>query len=142
VQLPLIKGDAVFFNPALFHAAGTNRTTDVHRMANLLQINSPLGKCLEAIDHERMVNAVYPSLLKLKASGATAQEVDNAIGSAANGYAFPTNLDRDQPLKGLTNDAQVDVVRRAVADDWSADKVSAELRDYAYRRLTHGELPS
>ena len=47
VQLPLLKGDAVFFNPALFHAAGTNRTTDVHRMANLLQINSPLGKCLE-----------------------------------------------------------------------------------------------
>ena len=26
VQLPLAKGDAVFFNPALFHAAGTNHT--------------------------------------------------------------------------------------------------------------------
>ena len=35
-------------------AAGTNRTTDVYRMANLLQINSPLGKCLESIDHHRM----------------------------------------------------------------------------------------
>jgi ectoine hydroxylase-related dioxygenase (phytanoyl-CoA dioxygenase family) len=142
VQLPLLKGDAVFFNPALFHAAGTNRTTDVHRMANLLQINSPLGKCLEAIDHERMCNAVYPSLLKLKASGASAQEVDNAIGAAANGYAFPTNLDRDQPLKGLTNDAQVDVVRRAVAEEWDAHQLSAELRDYANRRLTHGEISS
>ncbi len=53
--------------------------------------------------------------------------VDNAIGSAANGYAFPTNLDRDQPLKGLTNDAQVDVVRRAVDEEWSAEKVGAEL---------------
>jgi hypothetical protein len=71
-----------------------------------------------------------------------AQDLDNAIGSAANGYAFPTNLDRDQPLKGLTNDAQVDVVRRAVDEEWSAEKLHDELRDYAYRRLTHGELSS
>ena len=143
VQLPLSKGDAVFFNPALFHAAGTNRTTDVHRMANLLQINSPLGKCLESIDHERMVNAVYPSLLKLKASGVPAQDLDNAIGSAANGYAFPTNLDRDQPLKGLTNDAQVDVVRRAV--DRGVERGEGRAPNSATtptRRLTHGELPS
>jgi hypothetical protein len=76
----------------------------------------------------------------LKAS-ASPREVDNAIGAAANGYAFPTNLDRDQPLKGLTNDAQVDIVRRAVAEEWPSDKVSGELRDYASRRLTHGELP-
>jgi ectoine hydroxylase-related dioxygenase (phytanoyl-CoA dioxygenase family) len=140
VQLPLAKGDAVFFNPALFHAAGTNRTTDVHRMANLLQINSPLGKCLEAIDHERICNAVYPSLLAFKASGAPATEVDNAVGACANGYAFPTNLDRDQPLAGLTNDAQVDVVRRAVAESWSPETLHTELRAYANRRLTSGEL--
>ncbi|MGA0325267.1 MAG: phytanoyl-CoA dioxygenase family protein, partial [Ilumatobacteraceae bacterium] len=38
-QLPLHKGDAVFFNPALFHAAGTNISSDVKRMANLLQIS-------------------------------------------------------------------------------------------------------
>ena len=142
VQMPLEKGDAVFFNPALFHAAGTNRTTDVHRMANLLQINSPLGKCLETIDHERMCNSVFPSLLKFKASGARARDVENAIGACANGYAFPTNLDRDRPLQGLTNDAQVDVVRRAVAEEWTSEKLSAELREYAYRRLTHGELSS
>ncbi|MGW4025197.1 phytanoyl-CoA dioxygenase family protein, partial [Streptomyces sp. NPDC005009] len=36
VQLPLAKGDAVFFNPALFHAAGSNRSADIRRMANLL----------------------------------------------------------------------------------------------------------
>ena len=140
VQLPLHKGDAVFFNPALFHAAGTNRTTTIHRMANLLQINSALGKCLEAIDHERMCNAVYPSLLRFKSSGAAAIELDNAIAACADGYAFPTNLDRDQPLAGLTNDAQIDVVRRAVAEGWSPDALHSELRAYANRRLTHGEL--
>jgi hypothetical protein len=111
-------------------------------MANLLQINSPLGKCLEALDHERMCNAVYPSLLKLKASGASDLEVENAVGACANGYAFPTNLDRDQPLAGLTNDAQVDVVRRAVAEGWSRGALSAELRVYANRRMTHGEFVS
>ena len=66
VQLALHKGDAVFFNPAVFHAAGTNQTTDVYRMANLLQINSPLGKTLESIDHERMCNDVFPALLRMK----------------------------------------------------------------------------
>jgi hypothetical protein len=101
-----------------------------------------MGKCLEVIDHERMCNAVYPSLLRLKRGGVSPRELENAIGACANGYAFPTNLDRDQPLKGLTNDAQVDVVRRAVTEEWKADALAAALRDYAYRRLSHGELPS
>jgi ectoine hydroxylase-related dioxygenase (phytanoyl-CoA dioxygenase family) len=141
-QLPLGKGDAVFFNPAVFHAAGTNETADVYRMANLLQINSPLGKTLESIDHERLSNAVYPALLDLKRSGASHQEVQNAILAAADDYAFPINLDRDQPLGGLTPDAPADVVRRAVAEEWSADRLADELRGCAYRRLSAGELPN
>lgn len=32
VQAPLAKGDALFFNPAVFHAAGDNTTKDVHRL--------------------------------------------------------------------------------------------------------------
>src|SRR5690349_7604176 len=46
VQVPLAKGDAAFFNPALFHAAGTNRTTGVKRMANLLQVSSAFGRAM------------------------------------------------------------------------------------------------
>jgi hypothetical protein len=42
----------------------------------------------------------------------------------------------------LTNDAQVDVVRRAVAEEWSSDTLKAALREYANRRLTHGNLIS
>ncbi len=42
VQLPLRRGDAVFFNPALLHGAGANHTGDVYRMANLLQVSSPV----------------------------------------------------------------------------------------------------
>ncbi|MGZ7023713.1 MAG: phytanoyl-CoA dioxygenase family protein [Ilumatobacteraceae bacterium] len=140
MQLALKKGDAVFFNPAVFHAAGTNQTTDIYRMANLLQINSPLGKTLESIDHERMCNAVFPALMRMKAAGASEQEVENAITATANGYAFPVNLDRDQPIGGLTPDCQADVLRRAVVEGSTAEALQAELRAYANRRLTTGDV--
>ena len=107
-----------------------------------LQINSPLGKTLESIDHERMCNAVFPALLKMKADGASPQEIDNSITATADGYAFPINLDRDQPIGGLTPDCQADLLRRAVDEAWSADALRAELRAYAYRRLSVGDLPA
>jgi ectoine hydroxylase-related dioxygenase (phytanoyl-CoA dioxygenase family) len=69
VRLPLAKGDAVFLNPALFHAAGSNSTTDVRRMANLLQVSSPFGRAMETVDRRRVVQAIYPPLLARKASG-------------------------------------------------------------------------
>jgi ectoine hydroxylase-related dioxygenase (phytanoyl-CoA dioxygenase family) len=137
VQMALSKGDAVFFNPAVFHAAGTNQTSDVRRMANLLQINSPLGKALEAIDHEQMCNAVFPSLLAMKAADASATDIDNAIVAAADCYPFPTNLDRDVPIGGLTPPSQADIMRLAVTEAWSASRLNNELRAYAHRRLTH-----
>ncbi|MCP3688537.1 MAG: phytanoyl-CoA dioxygenase, partial [Gammaproteobacteria bacterium] len=37
IQLPLSLGDAVFFNPALMHGAGENRSSHIKRIANLLQ---------------------------------------------------------------------------------------------------------
>ena len=96
VQLPLEKGDAVFFNPALFHAAGSNHSADIKRMANLLQVSSAFGRAMESIDRARMIDAVYPTLLRLTDPAA----VENVIAATAEGYAFPTNLDRDQPIGG------------------------------------------
>ncbi|GAB7528746.1 phytanoyl-CoA dioxygenase family protein [Pseudomonas sp. 3A(2025)] len=102
VQLPLHKGDLLFFNPALMHAAGTNRTADRQRMANLLQISSAFGKPMEALDHDRMMLAVYPYLLgRLEQQTLDATALNAVIASAAQGYAFPTNLDSDPPLQGL-----------------------------------------
>lgn len=57
VQLPLEKGDGLFFNPAMFHAAGDNRSDNIHRMANLMQIGSPMGRTLERIDRTAMTRA-------------------------------------------------------------------------------------
>ena len=67
VQLPLAKGDAAFFNPALFHGAGTNRSADVRRMANLLQVSSAFGRAMESVDRVAMSIALYPVLARRKA---------------------------------------------------------------------------
>ena len=40
-------------------------------------------------------------LLARKASGAGEQYLRNVIAASAEGYAFPTNLDLDQPVNGL-----------------------------------------
>ena len=135
VQLPLEKGDAVFFNPALFHAAGSNHSADIKRMANLLQISSAFGRAMESIDRARMSVALYPVLLGLAKDDPDA--VDHVIAATAEGYAFPTNLDRDQPIGGLAPQSQAELLRQAVAETWSAERLEQALTDHAGRRQTH-----
>lgn len=115
-QLPLRKGDVVFFNPALFHAAGSNVTTDVKRMANLLQVSSAMGRAMETMDRIRMSKAVYGALADRHAAGMASAAVLNAATAAADGYAFPTNLDNDPPLGGLTPPSHLDILMEALAD--------------------------
>lgn len=136
VQLPLAKGDAVFFNPALFHAAGSNHTADVRRMANLLQISSAFGRAMESVDRERIVTAIYPALLSRKAAG---HDVDHAVAAAAEGYAFPTNLDLDQPVDGMSPPSQADIVRQALTEGASPEELATRLRDHAAARRTTQE---
>ncbi|WP_170333576.1 phytanoyl-CoA dioxygenase family protein [Ruegeria arenilitoris] len=125
IQLPLEKGDAVFFNPALFHAAGENSSADIHRMANLLQISSAFGRAMEAIDRRSMSEAVFPSLIALKQRGdLTAAELDAAIAATAEGYPFPTNLDTDPPVGGNAPESQADILRRAVSEGWTEAQLS------------------
>ncbi|MFI2629354.1 phytanoyl-CoA dioxygenase family protein [Streptomyces collinus] len=134
VQLPLAKGDAVFFNPALFHAAGTNRSADIRRMANLLQVSSPFGRAMETVDREAVSNAVYPALLKRKAEGADQAWLDHVVAASAEGYPFPTNLDSDPPVDGLAPPSQADLMRRALREEWTPEALRAELRAGAERR--------
>ena len=143
VQLPLRTGDAVFFSPAMFHAAGHNRTADVHRMANLLQISSAFGRATEAVDRTRMVHAVYPSLRARLASGLDRAAAANVVASSAEGYAFPTNLDRDQPVDGLAPPSQADLMNQALDDDWTPERLRLELYLHGERhRSAVGEDPS
>ena len=135
VQIPLSKGDAVFFNPALYHGAGANTSADVRRMANLLQISSPFGRAMEALDRTAMARAVYPALRAMKLAGRSPAEVLNAVVATAEGYPFPTNLDRDQPIGSLAPPSQVDVVLAALADDLTPEALDVALRDQNERRI-------
>lgn len=126
VQLPLAKGDLLFFNPALFHAAGENKTTDVERFVNLMQIGSALGRTLENVDRYQMSLALYPVLLDGK-TGLSEAEVDAAIASCAEGYPFPTNLDTDPPVGGLAPPSMADLMRQALDGGYSIDAFRAAL---------------
>ena len=136
VQLPLRKGDAVFFNPALFHAAGNNVSADVQRMANLLQVSSAFGRTMEAVDRVRTTKAIYPVLRARRRAGADRRAVSRALACAADGYPFPTNLDLDANVGGLTPVSQVDLVEQALDEDWSVDSTHAALDAYAARHQT------
>jgi ectoine hydroxylase-related dioxygenase (phytanoyl-CoA dioxygenase family) len=134
VQLPLSKGDAAFFNPALFHGAGHNRSADIRRMANLLQVSSAFGRAMETVDRTRMARALFPVLLERKAAGVAPAVLARAVAACAEGYPFPTNLDLDQPVDGLAPPTQAEILLRAVDERWSPDAVDAELAAYAQRR--------
>ncbi|WP_225095119.1 phytanoyl-CoA dioxygenase family protein [Streptomyces sp. CoH27] len=134
VQLPLAKGDAVFFNPALFHAAGSNRTAGVRRTANLLQVSSAFGRAMETVDREAVAGAVFPVLLRRAAQGVDQAWLEHVIAASAEGYPFPTNLDSDPPVDGLAPPSQADLVRRAVREGWDPELLRTRLRANAERR--------
>lgn len=133
VQVPLRRGDALFFNPALMHAAGANTSLRIHRMANLLQVSSAFGRAMESVDRRRLSAAVYPALLR---SGLDAQLTAHAIAACAEAYPFPTNLDRDPPREGLAPPSQADVLTRAVRERWEERRLHDELEAHGERRLT------
>ena len=114
VQLPLQKGDLVFFNPAVMHGAGTNHTTDRLRMVNLLQVSSAFGRAMETVNRTRMVRRLYATL-----RGAYGLNLDNVIAATAEGYPFPTNLDSNPPVGGMAPKTQADYLRQALAEGQS-----------------------
>ncbi len=138
VQLPLRKGDAAFFNPALFHGAGSNVSADIQRVANLLQVSSGFGRAMEHVDRAKIAKAVYPTLRRRQESGTAPAVLARAVAAAAEGYPFPTNLDRDQPVGGLTPLTQADLLAQALAEGWEPALVDEALDAYAARRSNEG----
>ncbi len=135
IQIPLEKGDALFFNPALFHAAGENRSPDIQRMANLIQISSAFGRAMETIDRVAMSKSLYPVIQALRADGRLDDlRTAAAIAASAEGYSFPTNLDTDPPVGGLAPETQAALFHRALRDDMSADAFNAALDAQTARR--------
>lgn len=137
VQLPLGKGDLLFFNPATFHAAGDNETDDVLRFANLMQIGSAYGRSIEIVDRARMAKALFPSLACLADGTLSEFEVDTVVAATAEGYPFPANLDIDSPLSGMAPPSQQDIMRQALVDGWDAERFGREIDAQTNRKRSH-----
>jgi len=135
VQMPLEKGDVVFFNPALFHAAGTNRSADIKRVANLLQVSSAFGRAMETVNREKMSARLFPALKSLQEK-LSPDEIANAVAACAEGYSFPTNLDRDPPLGGLAPKTQAQLMHEALKEGWSDEAFTAALAAQAQKKLS------
>lgn len=126
-QVALSKGDMLFFNPAVLHGAGANQTTDVQRIANLLQISSPFGRAMEDIDRRAMLAALFPVLRRYWDDDLDRAGLRRAMAACVEGYAFPGDLDRDQPVDGLAPEADAAIVDRALTDGWSPERLAEAL---------------
>ena len=91
---------------------------------------------MESVDRTRMSAALYPALLALREAGdLSAEECANAVAACAEGYSFPTNLDRDPPLHGLAPETQAQLMLKALAEQWPAERFQDALDKHAWRRL-------
>ena len=136
VQVPLKKGDMVFFNPALMHAAGNNDTSEYHRFANLVQVSSAYGRSMELLDKTRMCIALYPTLLALKEeAGWSEHHTRQAVEACAEGYAFPANMELEPPANGLAPASQQDLMMGSLLDSVpAAEFAETVLAQHALKR--------
>jgi ectoine hydroxylase-related dioxygenase (phytanoyl-CoA dioxygenase family) len=143
VSAPLEVGDGVFFNPGLFHAAGSNTMdprTGFRRVANLLQVSSAFGKPMESVDSVAVVRAVWDEMvLRFTAAGGIAdsggefepevwgigmREVRALVQAVGEGYPFPTNLDSRPPQPGgMAPESEQDVIVRGLVEGWDCGRV-------------------
>ena len=128
VALELDAGDAVFFNPALFHAAGENQMEDFDRKANLLQISAAMGKTMENLDTVKMVDACWEELAQKYKREGWSQQVECVVKTVADGYPFPTNLDKRAPRpNGMAPSSEQEILKCGLVKSWSKTQVVEEL---------------
>jgi hypothetical protein len=84
---------------------------------------------METVDTTAVCRAVFPVL-----RGWSGHALDNVVATAAEAYAFPTNLDHDQPIGSLAPPTQADLLHRAVTEDWSPERFDEELTAQEERR--------
>jgi len=138
-QLPLSKGDAVFFNPGLIHAAGDNISPNTDRLANLVQVSSAFGQPMEVLDRYRMSVAAYPHLLRLtnELGRGDPSAVLPALECTALGNAFPTNLDRDTPQGSAPPPSMKDKVWEALMMQISEEEFKEWMKEHGWLRESH-----
>jgi ectoine hydroxylase-related dioxygenase (phytanoyl-CoA dioxygenase family) len=66
----------------------------------------------------------------------TKDQGSNAVAACAEGYSFPTNLDRDPPIGGLAPQSQQALMIQALAENWEPERFNKALETWSWRRLT------
>ena len=115
---------------------------DVRRMANLLQVSSPFGRAMESVDRVAISKALFPVLRERRAAGASDAFLRCVVAASAEGYAFPTNLDRDQPVGDLAPESQAGLVWRALTEGWDENTLATELDAHRERHQAAGHRSS
>ncbi|KAH5306713.1 hypothetical protein HBI11_117180 [Parastagonospora nodorum] len=130
VSVTLEKGDGLFFNPALFHAAGQNDSADIQRSANLLQISSAFGKPMKLIDTHPLIELTWHGLTEMYKNEGLSDKVMAFVGNVAEGYPFPTNLDRRIPeTAGMAPSSEQDLLIKGLKASWTKDDLLGELQN-------------
>jgi ectoine hydroxylase-related dioxygenase (phytanoyl-CoA dioxygenase family) len=135
VQLPLNKGDALFFNPALFHAGGENKTSNIDRSVNLLQVSSAFSKPMESVDLYKIILTIYPQLLDLyQRDLLTALSLDSILTASCDAYSFPTNLDTDSPIGSMAPKTVKELTHEALINKWDYSEFKDKLSGHQQKR--------
>ena len=135
VQLSLKKGDAVFFNPAVFHAGGENRSKNIIRSVNLLQLSSAFSKAMESVDLYKISLNIYKDLRKVyKKVFFDEHSLDAILTAACDAYSFPTNLDKDLPLGTMSPQTLKELYQQALKEDWKYSRFKEEIKKHKKRR--------
>lgn len=135
VDLPLEKGDGVFFSPALFHAAGSNQSANINRMVNLLQVSSAFGKPMESIDTISLVESSWDELSRLYQDKTLRDETKSFVAALGEGYAFPSNLDIHEPKAGsMAPVSEQDIILEALQRGASKADILQTLETYTSGR--------
>jgi hypothetical protein len=83
---------------------------------------------METVDRRKMCKLLYPfALASRNDSTLNASELAATIAAAAEGYSFPTNLDRDPPKGGLAPETQQALFARAIAEGMNDQEFASHL---------------
>ena len=100
---------------------------DVNELRTLVATSTELMDYPHAVEVRGNV-PVYDSVQLRRAT--------SAVAAVAEGYPFPTNLDRDTPVGGGTPQIQAELTWEALQGDWTTGQFEEALRAHSVRRRT------
>ena len=80
--------------------------------------------------------SIIAGLVKAPSRYSPTADVAAAVAACAEGYAFPTNLDRDPPIGGLAPQSQQDLMRSALTQNLPTAQFNTTLQAQAQTRLS------